>query len=57
MGIFAILAGICTRIILHFTEQQAIAPINLVFGIIPFIAAYFVYNNTPQKNILYTVRF
>ncbi|HYE12479.1 MAG TPA: DUF4153 domain-containing protein, partial [Patescibacteria group bacterium] len=55
MGILAILAGISTRIILHFVEQQAIAPINLAFGILPFIAAYFVYNNTPKKNILYTL--
>ncbi|WP_370297708.1 DUF4153 domain-containing protein [Ammoniphilus sp. YIM 78166] len=55
MGIIAILAGICTRIIFHFVEQQAIAPINLVFGIIPFIAAYFVYHNTPRKQVLYTL--
>lgn len=55
MGLLAILAGVSTRILLHFAEQQAIAPINLVFGIIPFIAAYFVYNNTPKKNILCTL--
>jgi hypothetical protein len=53
MGILAILAGICTRIIFHFVEQEAIAPINLAFGILPFIAAYFVYNNKPQKKVLY----
>ncbi len=44
-----------TRIILHFVEQQAIAPINLVFGVAPFIAAYFAYNNTLKKNVLYTL--
>lgn len=55
MGILAILAGICSRIIFHFVEQEAIAPVNLVFGILPFIAAYFVYNNTPKKNVLYTL--
>lgn len=49
MGMLAILAGLSTRIIFHFVEQEAIAPINLAFGIIPFIAAYFVYNNTPKK--------
>lgn len=53
MGILAILAGISTRIIFHFVEQEAIAPINLAFGILPFIAAYFVYNNPPKKNVLY----
>ncbi|MDO7788166.1 DUF4153 domain-containing protein [Desulforamulus aquiferis] len=55
MGILAILAGISTRIILHFAEQQAIAPINLAFGILPFMATYFLYNNTPKKNVLYTL--
>ena len=55
MGILAILAGISTRIIFHFVEQQAIAPINLAFGILPFIAAYFVYKNKPQKKVLYTL--
>lgn len=55
MGILAILAGVSTRVILHFTEQQAIAPINLVFGILPFIATYFLYNNTPKKKVLYTL--
>ncbi|NMD72652.1 DUF4153 domain-containing protein [Bacillus sp. DNRA2] len=57
MGILAILAGICTRIIFHFVEQQAIAPINLAYGILPFIAAYFVYKNKPQKKVLYTLAF
>ena len=55
MGILAILAGVSTRIILHFVEQQAIAPINLVLGIAPFMAAYFAYNNTLKKNVLYTL--
>jgi hypothetical protein len=55
MGILAILAGICTRIIFHFVEQEAIAPINIAFGVLPFIAAYFVYNRTPKKSVLYTI--
>ncbi|MGB3262121.1 DUF4153 domain-containing protein [Paenisporosarcina sp.] len=53
MGILAILAGVSSRIIFHFVELQAIAPINLAFGVLPFIAAYFVYKNTPQKSVLY----
>ncbi|WP_142830449.1 DUF4153 domain-containing protein [Planococcus soli] len=53
MGILAILAGISTRIIFHFVEQQAIAPVNLAFGVLPFIAAYFVYKNPPKKSVLY----
>ncbi|MDN4608145.1 DUF4153 domain-containing protein [Sporosarcina highlanderae] len=53
MGLLAILAGISTRIIFHFVEQEAIAPINLIFGVIPFIAAYFIYNNTPRKSVIY----
>ncbi|MGZ9586595.1 DUF4153 domain-containing protein [Paenibacillus marinisediminis] len=55
MGILAVLAGISTRIIMHFVEQQAISPINLVFGVLPFMAAYFVYKNSANKNILYTL--
>jgi hypothetical protein len=55
MGILAVLAGICSRIIFHFVEQEAIAPINLAFGILPFIAAYFVYRNPPKKKVLYSL--
>ncbi|SOC15247.1 uncharacterized protein DUF4153 [Ureibacillus xyleni] len=55
MGMLAILAGVCTRIIFHFVEQEAIAPINLAFGVIPFIAAYFVYKKTPKKSVIYTL--
>ncbi len=57
MGILAILAGISTRIILYFVEQQTIAPINLAFGIFPFLTAYFLYNNTTKKSIIYTLTF
>ncbi|MED1470475.1 DUF4153 domain-containing protein [Bacillus salipaludis] len=52
MGLLAILAGICTRIIFHYVEQQTIAPINLAFGILSFIAAYFVYKNPPRKMVV-----
>lgn len=57
MGILALLSGISTRIIFHFVEQEAIAPINLAFGIIPFIAAYFVYNNIQKtkKIVIYSL--
>ncbi|MGP4062326.1 DUF4153 domain-containing protein [Halobacillus sp. H74] len=55
MGLLAILAGISTRIIFHFVEQEAIAPVNLAFGIIPFIVAYFVYSNTPKRSIIYSL--
>ena len=56
MSMLAILAGLSTRIIFHFVEQEAIAPINLAFGVIPFIAAYFVYNNTPKKVIFISLQ-
>lgn len=55
MGILAIMAGVSTRIIFHFIEQETIAPINLAFGIIPFIAAYFVYMHTPKRSIIYSL--
>lgn len=53
MGILAILAGVSSRIIFHFVELQAIAPVNLAFGVLPFIAAYFVYKTPPKKSVLY----
>lgn len=55
MGILAILAGIMTRILFHFVENEAIAPINLAFGVLPFIAIYFVTKNMPNKKVLYTL--
>ena len=54
MGILSILAGISTRIIFHFVEQEVIAPINLAFGIIPFIAAYFIYK-IRRKSVIYSI--
>ncbi|TVY06839.1 DUF4153 domain-containing protein [Paenibacillus cremeus] len=53
MGVLAILAGIVTRVMLHFVEKQFIAPMNLAFGILPLMAAYFVYKNPPKKGVLY----
>ncbi|MZQ81370.1 DUF4153 domain-containing protein [Paenibacillus sp. 5J-6] len=53
MGILAILAGLVTRIIFQFAEQQSIAHLNIVFGILPFVAAYFVTNKFPRKSILF----
>ncbi|OCT12289.1 DUF4153 domain-containing protein [Paenibacillus pectinilyticus] len=55
MGILAILAGLMTRIIFQYVEQQAIAPINLVFGIFPFIAIYFVVNHFPKNKVINTL--
>ncbi|MDR6881437.1 DUF4153 domain-containing protein [Bacillus sp. 3255] len=55
MGILAVLAGLGSRILFQFAEQQTIAPVNLVFGILPFIAAFFVYNNRAGKHVLYTL--
>ena len=55
MGILAVLAGISTRLIMYFVEQESIAPINLIFGILPFLAAYFVYSKKPKKSVIYTL--
>lgn len=55
MGLLAVLAGVCTRILFYFVERETIAPINLAFGVLPFIAAYFAYNNRPKRSILYTL--
>lgn len=55
MSVLAILAGMSTRILFHFVEMNTIAPSNLIFGIAPFIAAFFVYNNLPRKNVVFTL--
>lgn len=55
MGVLASLAGISTRVIFHFVEMNTIAPINLIFGIVPFIAAFFAYNNPPRKKVVFTL--
>lgn len=57
MGVLAIMAGTSTRILFHFIEQNTIAPINLIFGIIPFITAFFVYKSGPRKNVVFTIVF
>ena len=49
MVILAIIAGISARIILYFVEQQTMAPINLIFGVVPFMAAYFCMQQNHQK--------
>ncbi|KRQ86165.1 hypothetical protein ABG79_02006 [Caloramator mitchellensis] len=55
MGILAILSGINIRLIMHFVEKEAIAPANLAFGLIPFIALYFLYNTSPKRRIVYSI--
>lgn len=55
MAILAILAGITTRIIMFFVEQETISYINLVFGVTPFLVAYLVYRNPSRKIILYGI--
>ncbi|OAS14273.1 DUF4153 domain-containing protein [Paenibacillus oryzisoli] len=55
MGILAILAGITTRILFHYVDDNTIAPINIVFGILLFMAIYFVTNHVPNKKVLYTL--
>ncbi|MBP1920473.1 DUF4153 domain-containing protein [Youngiibacter multivorans] len=55
MGVLAILAGISTRLIMHFADRDMIAPVNLLFGILPFICAYFAYRSNPERKIVYTI--
>ncbi|MDW7672514.1 MAG: DUF4153 domain-containing protein [Bacillota bacterium] len=52
MGIFAVLAGITTRVLFHFVERQTITPVNLIFGVLPFMAAYFVSRHLPRRKVL-----
>lgn len=55
MMILAILSGISSRVLLHFVEKNAITPINMIFGVVPFIAGYFMLNNKSGKKIAFTI--
>ena len=57
MGLIAILSGIATRLITFLIDQFDIPPINGVFGISPFLAAYFIYTKKelPSKKVLITL--
>lgn len=50
--VLAVLAGLCTRVLLHFAMDQAIAPVNVLYGVVPFLAAFFVIRQKPQKKLL-----
>lgn len=52
MTVIALLSGICSRIIFYFAELQMISPVNILFGILPFIAFYFIYQNKPSNKQL-----
>mgnify|MGYP002152219440 CR=1 FL=1 len=55
MGIFALLAGLMTRTLLFFVENHSINPVNLIFGVLPFMAGYFVTQQLPHRKVLYTL--
>jgi hypothetical protein len=51
MAVCSLMAGIATRIILHFTELNLIAPVNLIFGVAIFTIVYFLYHRPMQRSI------
>lgn len=51
VGLLAVLAGITTRVLLYLVEEQTIAPANLVFGVLPFLAALFLYRSRPERRV------
>lgn len=55
MGLMALLAGLTSRLLFYFVLEEVIISVNLIFGIVPFIAGYFLYRNPPNKRVLYTV--
>ncbi|MER2063616.1 MAG: hypothetical protein ABS873_03125 [Alkalibacterium sp.] len=55
MGFMALLAGLTSRGLFHLALEEVITPINLIFGVVPFIAGYFIFRDPPKKPILYTV--
>lgn len=50
-GMLAVLAGITTRGLLFLVEEQTIAPANLVFGVLPFLAVMFLYRSRPDRHV------
>jgi hypothetical protein len=55
MAMFAIMAGLLTRLFIYFVEEKLLAPISIVFGVVTLLAAYFVYRNAPHKRIWITI--
>ncbi|WP_168118734.1 DUF4173 domain-containing protein [Paenibacillus sp. HB172176] len=53
MGILALLAGICARLILHFVEREAISPVNFAFAVFPVMALYFLVQHRPRRTNIY----
>lgn len=51
VALLALLAGTASRLILLLVEQQLIAPVNILFGIAPFIAACFLLRSKPGSRI------
>lgn len=51
VGLLAVLAGISTRVLLFLVEEQTIAPANLVFGVMPLLAALFLYYSRPERRV------
>lgn len=50
--LLALLAGLCTRMILYLTTIQKIAPVNLLYGVVPFLAVLFAVAAQPAKKLL-----
>lgn len=55
MGLMAFLSGLTSRVLFYFILEEMIISVNLIFGVVPFIAAYFMFRNPPKRPILYTV--
>lgn len=52
MGCLAILAGVSTRILFWLVDKFDASPVNLLFGLIPFMAAFFLYKSKGGKGVL-----
>lgn len=51
--VLAVLAAITSRVMLYFVMNYDVQPFNMVFGVLPFLAAYFLYTKrASRKSIL-----
>lgn len=55
MLFIAFLSGVVTRVLYHFVDIQLISPINLIYGVLPFIAFYFIFQNRLSRKLVITI--
>ncbi len=53
--VLALVSGLATRGLFHLIVQGAIAPVNLLFGVVVATIFYFLYRSRPRRNVVLAV--